>query len=106
MGHVRAIKFIVLNGVGALVWAVVVGTAGYLFGHAVEAVLGEIKHFEKWLLIAVVSVVGAVWTIHFIGRRRCDKAACMDRVTGDSLKADHFVQVLSTKKNTDDGRKN
>ena len=69
MSEVRTRKFVMLNIIGALVWAAVIGSAGYLFGHAVEAVIGEIKHFEKWLLTAVLVVGLVIWVLHFQRRR-------------------------------------
>lgn len=35
--------FFVLNGIGALVWAIVVGVLGYFLRHAVELMLGEVS---------------------------------------------------------------
>jgi membrane protein DedA with SNARE-associated domain len=46
MSAVRAGQFISLNAVGALVWAIVVGTAGYLFGEALKVFMDNIRHYE------------------------------------------------------------
>ena len=70
MSRVRVGKFIALNMIGALVWAIAVGTAGYLFGRAFEMVLGEIKSIEKWVLAGVLAVGVLVWFIHFRRLRR------------------------------------
>ena len=43
MSAVPTIRFIVLNIIGALVWAVAVGGLGFAFGHAVEAAIGLIR---------------------------------------------------------------
>ncbi len=69
-GNVRVLKFIFLNSLGAALWASAVGTAGYLFGHAAEAILGKIKHFEKWLLLFVLAVGIIVWVFHFVRLHR------------------------------------
>ena len=46
MSNVPFKKFIFLNAVGALVWAVAVGSGAYLFGHTLEALIGKIKSYE------------------------------------------------------------
>jgi membrane protein DedA with SNARE-associated domain len=50
-------KFFVLNFIGALVWAIIFGCVGYQFGYVAEAMLGDIKKYEVYLLS--ILVVGA-----------------------------------------------
>jgi membrane protein DedA with SNARE-associated domain len=63
-------RFVVGNVIGAVVWGVTVGVAGYLLGHAAEAVLGTIRRDTLWLLL--VFLVGAVgyWLVRWLGRPR------------------------------------
>ena len=70
MSRVSFKKFILLNVVGAFVWAVVIGSGGYLFGHAVELVIGKIKHYEVQVfgLIALLGLL--IWAVHFYRRRQ------------------------------------
>ncbi len=69
--------FTLLNLAGAVLWAIAIGLAGYFFGRGVEAVLGEIRHYELEL-IAFVAVAGAlVWILAFV-RRRCASARARD----------------------------
>lgn len=75
IGDVRVVKFFILNCVGAILWATIVGTAGYLFGTAVEAVLGDIRSVEKWVLLLVAAVGGLVWLIRILRARRRRKAS-------------------------------
>ncbi len=70
MSGVRTAKFIILNCCGALLWAVAVAVAGYLFGSAVEIFLGEIKHYEKFVLAGVASLGAVVWLYHLWRQRR------------------------------------
>ena len=70
MGSVPTVRFILLNAVGAMVWAVSVGAGGYLFGSALEIVIGNIKHYEIQVL-GVIAFVGAIiWAIHFYRRKK------------------------------------
>lgn len=55
--NVSRTKFFVLNMIGAAVWAIAVGSLGYYFGVAIEAVLGDIKRYEL-VLFAVIAAVG------------------------------------------------
>ena len=53
MSTIPTSEFIFLNIIGALVWALVVGTGGYLFGNALEIIIGNIKHYEREVLGAM-----------------------------------------------------
>ena len=74
MSDVRIRKFIILNSIGALLWAVVVGAGGYLFGHTLEIIIGDIKHYEKEMLILIAVVGILVWILHFYRRRQKNPA--------------------------------
>lgn len=49
-------RFACFNLVGAAIWAPVVGGFGYLFGEALEILLGDIKRFEATALMLLVAV--------------------------------------------------
>ena len=70
MGPVSFKKFILLNAAGALVWAVAVGSGGYLFGQALEIFIGKIKHYELQVF-AMIALLGAlIWTVHFYHQKK------------------------------------
>lgn len=56
-------KFLFYEAISCIAWAMVIGSAGYYFGRAVESVLGRAAHIEKWglLVLLVVSVGAWVW---------------------------------------------
>jgi membrane protein DedA with SNARE-associated domain len=63
-------KFIFLNVTGALVWAVAVGSGGYLFGNALELFIGKVKHYEMQAF-AIIALLGLlIWSVHFYYRRK------------------------------------
>lgn len=74
MGRVPAWKFLVYNAIGAAIWAPLIAGIGYLFGEAVEAVLGDMKRFEMWLFAAIVVLGGTIYAVHAYRARR-DEAA-------------------------------
>jgi len=71
MSDVPTGRFTVLNLIGALLWAVVIGFLGYLCGHVIQLIMGEIKHLEVPILVGI-AVVGGLW--FFYHHRRRDKA--------------------------------
>ena len=69
-GKVPPIQFLILNLLGAFFWTATFGVMGYLFGHTLERVMGDIQRYETWLF-AGIAVAGAVaWLIHIVARRR------------------------------------
>jgi membrane protein DedA with SNARE-associated domain len=70
MSRVSFKKFILLNAVGAFVWAAAIGSGGYLFGHALELLIGKIKHYEVEVfgLIALLGLL--IWAMYFYSRRK------------------------------------
>lgn len=75
MSGVHPLKFLLLDAIGVAVWATVVGILGYSFGSAVEALLGDIKDIEQYLLAAIIVIGLAAWGIR---RRRMRAAAAKD----------------------------
>jgi len=70
LGRVRAPKFIFLNAIGAAVWAVTFGFGGFLFGHALEIFLNDLKKFE-YLILAGLAIAGLlIWSLYFYRRRK------------------------------------
>jgi len=63
-------RFLVLNVIGALIWAPLVAGVGYLFGHAMERLFIDFKEFEKFgllILVLLIAIVSAV--LHLVRRR-------------------------------------
>lgn len=67
MSAISAYRFALLNAVGAVLWACVIGGVGWAFGHAAEVLMGEIRNVEGWVLLGFVAIGGVVW---WIRRRR------------------------------------
>lgn len=61
--------FIPMNILGAIIWAVGVGAAGYYFGHALEVFFGHLKQFELWIMLGIVLIGAMIWWVRFKKRR-------------------------------------
>ncbi len=55
MSAVLAWRFVLFNLLGAVIWAVGIGGAGYLFGQVLELWLSDLKRVEEVLLFAMLS---------------------------------------------------
>jgi membrane protein DedA with SNARE-associated domain len=62
--------FLPLNILGALIWAMAIGYAGYLFGQTLESLLGRLKHIEVWIMLGIALTGGAFWVVHIWRARR------------------------------------
>ena len=72
MSDVSALRFAVLNMIGAAVWAPLVVGAGYLFGHAASRLASDLAGYEAVALLLVVSVALLGGVIHWWrSRARC-----------------------------------
>lgn len=60
MSSVSAWRFAAFNALGAALWAVAVASAGWVFGAAAEALIGELRHIEGWLFLGLLLALGAV----------------------------------------------
>ena len=61
MSRVSAARFAVLNAVGAAAWATAFTAGGYFFGRALEAILGDLRRHEAWILGALAAVGVVLW---------------------------------------------
>jgi membrane protein DedA with SNARE-associated domain len=67
MSPISTLRFQVLNLIGAVIWATLGTSLGYLLGHAAEGVLGNLKNYEGILLAVIAVAGGAYW---WYSRRR------------------------------------
>lgn len=82
MSSVSTRTFIILDVTAAFVWAVVVGTGGYLFGHTLEVVFGNIRHYEL-IIIGAMAIIGLLlWALHRYNSRK--RKAARVEVSSDS----------------------
>jgi membrane protein DedA with SNARE-associated domain len=70
MSSVPTVTFVILNCLGALLWAAVTGSGGYLFGRALKAVLGKVETYEIAVVGGIALAGFLIWLIHGIHLRR------------------------------------
>jgi len=73
MSDVKTSRFVLLNVLGAAVWAVAIATGGYLFGAALEALMVDVKRYELVIVAAAVAVGASLWAWQIIRSRRALK---------------------------------
>ncbi len=87
------VRYLLLNGLGAAVWAAALGAAAYHFGALLEGLLGNVKKYELWVLGALLILGGVLWL------RRRIKAA---RIAREELEAPHAKPATVEVKNRPD----
>lgn len=70
VSRVPAARFVLLNMVAAAIWAPLFVMLGYVFGGAVEAVLGRVVSIERYVLIALAAGAIVLLLPRILGRIR------------------------------------
>lgn len=63
-------EFLPFAFLSCMVWAVVMGGLGYIFGASLEALIGQIKHYEKLIVILIIVIGFSVWLVRRIWSSR------------------------------------
>ena len=79
MSDVPAPLFVFLNALGAMVWAIAVGTGGYLFGNVLETFIENVKRYELYAFASIAALGAFIWMVRFATRRRRGHALKQDR---------------------------
>jgi membrane protein DedA with SNARE-associated domain len=61
MSGIPTRKFFIFNFFGALIWSVIVASAGYIFGHAAEYVFKDIRQYELKIFAGIAIAGAGVW---------------------------------------------
>jgi len=69
--HMPYDRFMLFNALGGIVWSIVVGVLGYLFGSQ----LATLKHYMNVVTIAVVAVIAAIIVVVLLRRSRARRMA-------------------------------
>ena len=71
MSSMPAWRFVLFNALGATIWALAIGYAGYLFGQVLELWLHDLKRIEEALLFVMLigGLAFLVWRRWSFGRK-------------------------------------
>jgi membrane protein DedA with SNARE-associated domain len=88
---VSSVRFAVFNALGAAVWAVVIGGAGYLLGHTLQAWTGDIERYEGVIFWGALAAIAAALVAHRVAHcmrlRRLRRALQEESAQGDAIGA-------------------
>jgi membrane protein DedA with SNARE-associated domain len=59
-------EFFALDAVNCVIWATLFGGVGYLFSNTLEAVLGELRRVEPWLLLGLLVFAALLGLRHYL----------------------------------------
>ena len=68
LSSISATRFLLLNAVAAVIWAMTFGLLGYLLGNSVEWLLGEVERYERPIALALLAIT-VVWIGYHQWRR-------------------------------------
>ena len=63
-------RFLLFNSLGGLTWALAITSLGYVFGHAAELFLHDIKQYEFTIMGAIILAGLVIWMLHSIAGKR------------------------------------
>jgi membrane protein DedA with SNARE-associated domain len=81
-------RYLLLNGIGAAVWALALGLAAYHFGAILEGMLGSIKKYELWVLGGLLVLGLALWLRRRFRNSRAERRAAAE---GQAAEAEQAV---------------
>ena len=70
ISRVSPFRFLILNIIGAAVWATVIGGLGYAFGKTLETLVGDIKQYELLISLALLAIGSLAWIIFYVLNKR------------------------------------
>jgi membrane protein DedA with SNARE-associated domain len=65
MRRLPYIRFVALDAINCLVWAVVFGGMGYLFATSLERLIGELRRVESWLILGLLAFAALLGLRHY-----------------------------------------
>ena len=69
MTNMPSLRFLWLNLLSALSWAIIFSLAGYLFGKSASLFVEDVEKYEPYLMLALAALIGCMWFSHFFHAR-------------------------------------
>ncbi len=71
----RRSTYLPFNLLSCGIWAVLLGSLGYLFGASLEALIGQIKRYEKLVVLLIIILGLAGWLVRRLWSKRRRQSA-------------------------------
>ena len=59
----RRRKYLPFDFLSCMIWATLVGGLGYIFGASLEALIGQVKHYEKVIVLFIITIGLSIWLL-------------------------------------------
>lgn len=69
MTNLSSRRFLILNLLSALSWAIVFSLGGYLFGKGAEFFIDDLERYEPYVLLVLAALTGCMWLSHLAAHR-------------------------------------
>ena len=79
MSGVKPLRYLILNGLGAIIWAIAIGVLGYALGQTVELFLAHVKKYELTILVVIMLLASGYWLYRWRNEQRLLKSKVQDR---------------------------
>ena len=66
-------KYLSFNFLSCMIWAVLMGSLGYTFGASLEALIGQVKHYEKIVVLFIIIFGLGAWLVRRAQSRKENK---------------------------------
>jgi membrane protein DedA with SNARE-associated domain len=63
-------EFVLFNALGAMTWATLFSTLGFVFGRAISTLVGELAHYEAEAVMAIIFGGLVAFLLHHLRARR------------------------------------
>ena len=77
-------RYLLLNGIGAAIWAAALAAAAYHFGAVLEGLLGNVKKYELWVLGGLLLLGLALWLRRRIKNARAARIRAAEAAEADA----------------------
>lgn len=69
---ISPLRYLILNFLGAAIWAISFGSAGYLLGHAIQRYLDRFHQYQWFVYGGIAAIAGFFWIRRTIRKRRIE----------------------------------
>lgn len=69
---IHPLRYLILNFLGALIWAISFGTTGYLVGHAIKPFLAGVNKYQGFIYAGIAAIALFFWIRRSVRKRRIE----------------------------------